>query len=122
MDPEPSPVGPLKVCRQRSVTLAPAEGAKHWQALEYGDAEWQKVYFRLRNSVEGYNGYAKNPLAEAIEAAGSGRNRGMPPRPSSWSSSSPTPTAGRSRTGSRPWPWPARDLADAPTTGDGPNR
>ncbi|MFF8843443.1 hypothetical protein ACF08N_12035 [Streptomyces sp. NPDC015127] len=77
VDPEPSPAGPLKVCRQRSVTLAPAEGAKHWQALEYGDAEWQKVYFRLRNSVEGYNGYAKNPLAEAIEAAGSRRIRGI---------------------------------------------
>ncbi|WP_326651179.1 MULTISPECIES: hypothetical protein [unclassified Streptomyces] len=54
----------------------PAEGAKHWQALEYGDQEWQKVYFRLRNSVEGYN-YAKNPLAEAIEASGSRRIGGI---------------------------------------------
>ncbi|MGW7464965.1 hypothetical protein ACWGJT_09695 [Streptomyces xantholiticus] len=121
VDPEPSPVGPLKICRQRSITLAPAEGAKHWQALDYGDDKWQKVYFRLRNSVEGYNGYAKNPLAEAIEAAGSRRIRGPPPRPSSSSSSSPTPTAGRSRTGPKRSPWAARDLADAPTTGDGPN-
>ncbi|WP_406731496.1 hypothetical protein [Streptomyces sp. NBC_01794] len=76
VDPEPSPAGPPKVCRQRSITLAPAEGAKHWQALEYGDQEWQKVYFRLRNSVEGYN-YAKNPLAEAIEASGSRRIGGI---------------------------------------------
>jgi hypothetical protein len=45
--------------------------------LEYGDDQWQKVYFRLRNSVEGYNGYAKNPLAEAIEASGFRRIRGI---------------------------------------------
>lgn len=77
VDPEPSPVGPVKVCRQRSVTIAPTEGAKHWQALEYGDEEWRKVYFRLRNSVEGFNGFAKSPLAEAIEAAGSRRIRGI---------------------------------------------
>ncbi|MET7519496.1 hypothetical protein ABZS88_40095 [Streptomyces sp. NPDC005480] len=77
VDPEPSPVGPTKVCRQRSITLAPAEGAKHWQALEFGDAEWQKVYFRLRNSIEGYNGYAKNPLAEGIEASDTRRIRGI---------------------------------------------
>ncbi|MFD5119662.1 hypothetical protein [Streptomyces sp. NPDC058385] len=73
VDPEPNPAGPLKVCSRRSITLAPAEGSKHWQALEYGGEQWQKVYFRLRNSVEGYNGYAKSPLAEAIEAAGEGR-------------------------------------------------
>ncbi|WP_406406516.1 hypothetical protein [Streptomyces sp. NBC_01643] len=77
VDPEPSPAGPVKVCRQRSLTIAPEAGAKHWQALEYGDEQWQKVYFRLRNSVEGYNGYAKNPLAETIEASGSRRIRGI---------------------------------------------
>ncbi|MFF0063077.1 hypothetical protein ACFYRC_16330 [Streptomyces sp. NPDC005279] len=77
VDPEPNPTGQVTVCRQRSVTIAPTAGAKHWQALEYGDEEWQKVYFRLRNSVEGYNGYAKNPLAEAIEASGSRRIRGI---------------------------------------------
>ncbi|MGW8685689.1 hypothetical protein ACWGNN_32585 [Streptomyces sp. NPDC055817] len=77
IDPEPNPAGPLKVCRQRSITLAPAEGSKHRQALEYGGEQRQKVYFRLRNSVEGYNGYAKSPLAEAIEAAGGRRIRGI---------------------------------------------
>ncbi|MET7538427.1 hypothetical protein [Streptomyces sp. NPDC005349] len=64
----------------RSITLAPAEGSKHWQALEYGGEQWQKVHFRLRNSVEGYNGYAKSPLAEAIEAAGGRRIRGIAAR------------------------------------------
>jgi len=77
IDPEPSPTGPLKVCRQRTITVSPEAGAKQWQALDYGSPEWQKVYFRLRNSVEGYNGYAKNPLAEGIESAGSRRIRGI---------------------------------------------
>ncbi|MFE2518868.1 hypothetical protein ACFXKI_44420 [Streptomyces mirabilis] len=45
--------------------------------MEYGGPEWQKIYFRLRNSVEGYNGHAKNPLVEGIEAAGSRRIRGI---------------------------------------------
>ncbi|MFG2738734.1 hypothetical protein ACGFY0_01500 [Streptomyces chartreusis] len=77
IDPEPSPTGPLKVCRQRTITVSPEAGAKQWQALDYGGPEWQRVYFRLRNSVEGYNGYAKNPLAEGIESAGSRRIRGV---------------------------------------------
>ncbi|MFE1287801.1 hypothetical protein [Streptomyces sp. NPDC058751] len=77
VDPEPSPAGPLKVCRQRTITVSPEAGAKHWQCLDYGSPKWQKIYFRLRNSVEGYNGYAKNPLAESIEAAGSRRIRGI---------------------------------------------
>lgn len=33
VDPEPSHTGSVKVCRQRAITLAPDEGAKHWQAL-----------------------------------------------------------------------------------------
>ncbi|WP_051899884.1 hypothetical protein [Streptomyces aureus] len=77
VDPEPSPAGPLKVCRQRTITVSPEAGAKHWQSLDYGSLEWQKIYFRLRNSVESYNGYAKNPLAESVEAAGSRRIRGI---------------------------------------------
>ncbi|MFJ5274970.1 hypothetical protein [Streptomyces sp. NPDC088358] len=77
VDPEPSPASSLKVCRQRTITVSPETGAKHWEALEYGGPEWQKIYFRLRNSVEGYDGYAKNPLAEGIEAAGSRHIRGI---------------------------------------------
>ncbi|MER5665444.1 hypothetical protein [Streptomyces mirabilis] len=40
IDPNPSPAGPLKVCRQRTVTISPETGAKHWQSLEYGGPEW----------------------------------------------------------------------------------
>ncbi|MFI1164951.1 hypothetical protein ACH4UM_15360 [Streptomyces sp. NPDC020801] len=43
VDPEPSRVGPLKVCRRRTITISPETGAKHWQALEHGGPEWQKV-------------------------------------------------------------------------------
>jgi hypothetical protein len=77
IDPEPSPADPVKICRQHTITVSPEAGAKQWQALDYGSPEWQRVYFRLRNSVEGYNGYAKNPLAEGIESAGSRRIRGI---------------------------------------------
>lgn len=77
VDPAPNPARPVLVCRQRSVTVGADAGAKQWQALEYGTEEWQKIYFRLRNSVEGFNGFAKNPLAESIEASGTRRIRGI---------------------------------------------
>ncbi|MER5916280.1 hypothetical protein ABT124_39245 [Streptomyces sp. NPDC001982] len=35
VDPEPSPAGPLRVCRRRTITISSETGAKHWQALEY---------------------------------------------------------------------------------------
>jgi hypothetical protein len=77
VDPAPNPAGPVLVRRQRSVTVGAEAGAKQWQALEYGTEEWQKIYFRLRNSVEGFNGFAKNSLAESIAASGTRRIRGI---------------------------------------------
>jgi hypothetical protein len=79
VDPEPSPVGPPKVCRQHSITVPAETGAKHGQDLAYGSDEWARVYHRLRNSVEGMNGYAKDPLHEAMEAGGTRRIRGITP-------------------------------------------
>ncbi|MFJ1605290.1 hypothetical protein ACIOHS_18270 [Streptomyces sp. NPDC088253] len=35
------------------------------------------MYIRLRNSVEGINGYAKDPLYERLEDAGTRRIRGI---------------------------------------------
>ncbi|MFJ6897101.1 hypothetical protein [Streptomyces hokutonensis] len=63
----------MKVCSQRTITIGPETGAKTWQALKYGGPEWQKIYFRLQNSVEGCNGYAKNALTKASQSAGSRR-------------------------------------------------
>ncbi|MFF3327625.1 hypothetical protein [Streptomyces sp. NPDC002889] len=77
MDPEPSPAGPLKVCRQRSITLAPAAGAKHWQALEYGDEEWRKVYFRLRTASRASTASRRTLSPKTVESADSRRIRGI---------------------------------------------
>jgi hypothetical protein len=77
IDPQPTPAGPPRICCQTSITIAPEDGAKHWQPRAYGTAEWQKVYFRLRNAVEGINGYAKDDAREAIERAGRRRIRGI---------------------------------------------
>lgn len=77
VDPEPSPAGPAKICAQHSATFAPEHGAKHWQALPYGSPDWEHVYFRLRNSVEGINGYAKDDANEALQRSGNRRIRGI---------------------------------------------
>ncbi|MFB4301058.1 hypothetical protein [Actinomadura sp. NTSP31] len=71
------PVQDPPICRQTSITIAPEHGAKHWQPHPYGSAEWQRIYGRLRNSVEGINGYAKQDTYEAIERASGRRIRGI---------------------------------------------
>ncbi|WP_416520549.1 hypothetical protein [Streptomyces achromogenes] len=77
VDPEPSPVGSPPCCTQRTVTVPPESGAALWQPLQYGSDAWQRVYFRLRNSVEGINGFAKDPLHERLEESGTRRVRGI---------------------------------------------
>lgn len=77
IDVTPSPVGPPKICAQTSVTIAPEDGAKHWQPRPYGSPEWQKIYATLRNATEGTNGYAKDDLRESIERAQGRRLRGI---------------------------------------------
>lgn len=67
VDPMPSPVGPPTVCEQTSISTKLEDGAKHWQPRAYGSPEWQRVYGRLRNAVEGMNGYAKDDARESIE-------------------------------------------------------
>jgi hypothetical protein len=65
----PSPVGPPGICEQTAITTTPEDGAKHWQPRAYGSPEWQKIYGRLRDAVEGMNGYAKSEAHEGIEHA-----------------------------------------------------
>jgi hypothetical protein len=79
IDPEPSPVGPPKICQQDSITIPPEAGAKHAQDLAYGSPDWDKIYHRLRNSIEGVNGFAKDPVHESIEAGATRRIRGIAP-------------------------------------------
>ncbi|WP_326797081.1 hypothetical protein OG946_17975 [Streptomyces sp. NBC_01808] len=76
-DPAPTPAGPHKICHQHSITLHPEAGAQHHQHLDYGSPTWQQTYFRLRNSVEAFNGFAKDTAYEAIEQPGRRRIRGI---------------------------------------------
>jgi len=76
-DPAPTPAGPAKICTQHSITIAPQAGAQHQQALPYGSKDWQRIYHRLRNSVEHFNGYAKDVSNEAMELPGRRRIRGV---------------------------------------------
>ncbi|MFF9406003.1 hypothetical protein ACF1B0_10775 [Streptomyces anandii] len=77
VDPAPSPAGSPPCCSQKTVTVPPEAGANLWQPLQYGSEAWQRVYFRLRNSVEGINGYTKDPLYERLEDPGTRRIRGI---------------------------------------------
>ncbi|MEV0925553.1 hypothetical protein AB0I99_10560 [Streptomyces spongiicola] len=77
IDPAPSPVGSPTACTQRTITLPPEAGAQLWQPLQYGTAEWQRVYFRLRNAIEGMNGFGKDPFYERLESGGTRRIRGI---------------------------------------------
>lgn len=77
VDPSPKPTGSPQCCTQRTVTIPPESGADQWQPLQYGSEAWQRVYFRLRNSIEGINGYAKDTLRERLENAGTRRIRGI---------------------------------------------
>lgn len=79
VDPAPSPVGPMKICRQDSITIPPEAGAKHAQDLAYGSPTWDRVYHRLRNSVESINGFGKDSVHEDIEAGATRRIRGIAP-------------------------------------------
>jgi hypothetical protein len=77
-----------------------ATGAEHAQHLGYGTAECSRIYLRLRNAVEGTNGYIKGPTHEVAEADATRRIRGIAPQAILLASNSPTPTSARSRTGS----------------------
>ncbi|MFE9771218.1 hypothetical protein ACFYOV_06005 [Streptomyces sp. NPDC005931] len=76
VDPAPNPAGSPPCCFQRTVTVPPEAGANLWQPL-HGSEAWQRVYFRLRNSVEGINGFAKDRLQERLEDGGTRRVRGI---------------------------------------------
>ncbi|WP_282701166.1 hypothetical protein [Streptomyces sp. CC219B] len=77
VDVPPSPVEPHSVCKNGSVTFPPEAGAQLWQPLQHGREDWQRIYFRLRNSVEGVNGFGKDPLYEHFESGGTRRIRGI---------------------------------------------
>lgn len=71
------PSDPPKVCRQSALTIAPDIGARHRQALAFGTEAWARRYATLRNTIEGTNGYLKDPAHQALGQPGRRRVRGI---------------------------------------------
>lgn len=71
------PESPPKICTQASVTIAPDVGARFRQDLAYASQEWRSTYASYRNTIEGLNGYMKDPCHEALAAPGRRRVRGI---------------------------------------------
>jgi hypothetical protein len=71
------PEEPPKICTQTAITIAPDVGARYRQDLPYGTPAWQARYATLRNTIEGLNGYAKDPAHQALAQPGRRRIRGI---------------------------------------------
>jgi hypothetical protein len=66
-----------RLCRQTAITIAPDVGARYRQDLPYGSPAWHARYATLRNTIEGLNGYAKDPAHQALAQPGRRRVRGI---------------------------------------------
>lgn len=66
-----------KLCTQSSVTVAPDIGARHRQDLAFGTENWARTYATYRNTIEGWNGYAKDTAHEALAEPARRRVRGI---------------------------------------------
>jgi hypothetical protein len=71
------PPEPPRICRQTAITIAPDIGARYRQDLPYGSPAWHKSYATLRNTIEGLNGYAKDPAHQALAQPARRRVRGI---------------------------------------------
>ncbi len=71
------PPQPPRLCRQTAITIAPDIGARYRQDLPYGSPAWHARYATLRNTIEGLNGYAKDPAHEALAQPARRRVRGI---------------------------------------------
>ena len=71
------PQEPPRLCRQTAITIAPDIGARYRQDLPYGSPAWHKTYATLRNTIEGLNGYAKDPARQALAQPARRRVRGI---------------------------------------------
>ena len=71
------PPEPPRICRQTAITIAPDTGARYRQDLPYGSPAWHARYATLRNTIEGLNGYAKDPAHEALAQPARRRVRGI---------------------------------------------
>ena len=71
------PPEPPRLCTQTAITIAPDIGARYRQDLPYGTPAWHARYATLRNTIEGLNGYAKDPAHEALAQPARRRVRGI---------------------------------------------
>jgi hypothetical protein len=71
------PLDPPALCRQSAITIAPDVGARHAQSLAFGTESWAAHYATLRNTIEGWNGFAKDPAHEALGQPARRRVRGI---------------------------------------------
>jgi len=71
------PQEPPRLCHQTAITIAPDIGARYRQDLPYGSPAWHQHYATLRNTIEGLNGYAKDPAHQALAQPGRRRVRGI---------------------------------------------
>jgi len=71
------PTSPPLLCSQHAVTIAPDVAARHAQSFAYGSEEWARHYATLRNTIEGWNGFVKDPAHEALAQPARRRVRGI---------------------------------------------
>jgi hypothetical protein len=71
------PADPPRICRQTAITIAPDTGARHRQDLAFGSETWARRYATLRNTIEGLNGFVKDPAHEALSQPARRRVRGI---------------------------------------------
>ena len=74
---------PPRLCRQTAITIAPDSGARYRQDLPYGSPAWHARYATLRNTIEGLNGYAKDPAHQALPSPAAAASAASPPAPCS---------------------------------------
>jgi hypothetical protein len=71
------PAEPPRICTQTAITIAPDTGVRYRQELPYGSPAWHRCYATLRNTIEGLNGYAKDPAHQALAQPARRRVRGI---------------------------------------------
>ena len=71
------PAEPPRLCRQTAITIPPGTGARYRQDLPYASPAWHARYATLRNTIEGLNGFVKDPAHEALAAPARRRVRGI---------------------------------------------
>ena len=76
-DRAPRPASAPRICTQTAITIAPDIGARYRQDLPYASPGWHKTYATLRNTIEGLNGYAKDPAHQALAQPARRRVRGI---------------------------------------------